>query len=137
MKPLLFFGSIFLMGAIMIWHGASQWRAGAASKDWPEVSGKVTESYFRKQDRKHSLTYEYAVGGESLTGQRKQFGLSTYRALSDYEGLKVGDSVTVRHRPDSPSVSTLKTGAHPNVYFFLVGGLVFAVGSVIAFFKSM
>lgn len=136
MKLPFYLGLIALMGVIMIWHGLSQWRQGSSSGEWPEVSGKVTQSYLRAPQRKHSLTYTYTVGGESFTGKRKQFGQSFNRIVKDYSGLKEGDAVTVRHRPDAPAVSTLKAGAHPNVFFFLLGGLIFAAGAGIAWTRT-
>lgn len=136
MKLPHYLGLIALMGVVMIWRGLSQWRQGSSSREWPEVSGKVTQSYLRKKDRKHSLTYTYTVGGESFTGQRKQFGQSFNRIVNDFAGLKEGDPVTLRHRPDAPAVCTLKAGAHPNVFFFLLGGLVFAAGAGIAWSRT-
>lgn len=137
MKPRLLFGSVFAMGIFMIWHGVTQWRQGTASAGWPEVSGTVTQSSLRQAKRKHSLSYTYEVGGETFAGRRKQFGQSFTKALEGFEGLKEGDGVPVRHHPDRPALCTLKTGAHPSVFFFLLGGAVFAAGGVIAFFKSL
>lgn len=128
-------GLAVLIGVLMIFHGTSNWRAGRASANWPVAPGAVTQSYLRKVKSRHTISYSYTVDGREYTGTRKQFGQSARRTIADLRDVKTGDAVKVHYNPKDPAQSTLKTGAHPNVYFFWVLGLTFTIGPVIGWRK--
>ena len=111
------FLAIALVIAIANWIG-DVFEARKADK-WPTVVGTVTHSGIQNgcDLRKAccpSITYSYAVGGQSYIGYRTRVGLPD---CGEYEAVKnmlakyaVGTSVTVWFNPQRPDDSALIVG---------------------------
>jgi Protein of unknown function (DUF3592) len=90
---------------------------------WPTVEGDITSvdldavSAGRRGDRvRLAVAYKFCVGRDGpYTGEYYWDPRSSANVLAAKNTLRVGQSVTVRYRPDDPSVSTLADDFWPGL----------------------
>lgn len=141
-------GSLLLVGGYFLTYrvGKPIRDKAAASTAWPTTDGRITASRVERVkqggDRKASftadITYEYALDGRTLEGDRVWFGddysasdASAFRAAVDR--YPVGKAVKVHYDPAEPAESVLEPGATWSgsaLYFIGLG--VITLGGIIA-----
>lgn len=145
--PVLVIGIVFTLfgGSLGVW-GTMELIQAAASRNWPQVPGLITESKVEswedsEGDRSYtpSVTYEYKVSQIRYIGDRISFGNhaggSSSLAKSLVRRYRPGIEVPVYYDPDRPERSVLEPGQAPVTFLFLgLGGLFLVLGSVIVFF---
>lgn len=113
------------------------WMRARASRSWPSVSGRVTESTLdveRRADKSDSymprVRYEYAVKGESYESSQLNFwgSIGGSRATAERTTARypAGAQVTVYYNPETPSEAVLDRAFSPLVLILPPVGVVLA-----------
>lgn len=117
---------LVVIGAVGLFLSGRDLLRGRSSASWPTTQGEVVYSSLEQHmstdsDGDASVTYgakvvyNYQVGGQALTGDRRRFSesrsSSARRAQEAVNRYPVGSQVTVYYDPDNPQVSVLETGA--------------------------
>lgn len=116
---------IALIGAVGLFLTGRDLLRGRSSASWPTTQGEVVYSSLEQSmstdsDGDSSVTYgakivyNYQVGGQQLTGDRRVFSESrssnARRAQEIANRYPVGSTVTVHYDPNNPPVSVLEPG---------------------------
>ena len=128
-----------IIGGVMLFKYFQDKKKAEASQSWPSASGRITESYVRREDSTDSdgypttsyypeVRYEYDLLGATYTGDKIAFGAKTgnssqkktQEALAQYP---VGKSVTVYYDPNNREDAVLERRVGGKV--FLIIGIVF------------
>lgn len=128
-------GLLFLAvgGPVATWGGVDLAR-GKASKSWPSVQGRVTQSKeeISTDGSRAVVVYDYRIGDKQYSCGRVSFGQYGYSrdqcAGSIVDRYPKGGTVRVYYKPDEPDVAVLEPGVSDGV-FLLIG-----VGSMIGLF---
>lgn len=139
-------GWVFLgLALLLTWGVYRQFSTAQNSKNWPFVTGQVTEFEIRNRPADNSLIarirYTYTVEGSSYTGTRFTLdnGETGIRQVARrLDAYPQGHTITVYYNPDNPSQAVLEPGVSVNslmitsmAYLFFV--LVIVLLSVISF----
>lgn len=105
------------------------------TKNWIEVSGKVTDSHLVKTQKTHrsgkritafsaNIHYEYIIDGQTYSGSKNRF---SERSLNGekikqtmLERFPIGATVPVYYNPNNPNESVLVKGLN-TIYLFAIG----------------
>lgn len=116
---------VALIGAVGLFVSGRDLLRGRSSASWPTTQGEVVYSSLEQSmstdsDGDTSVTYgakivyNYQVGGQQLTGDRRAFSesrtSSARRAQEITNRYQVGAAVTVYYDPNNPQVSVLEPG---------------------------
>ncbi len=155
MKSLLI-GIVFLsIGAFFVIWGKGQVDQSAASKAWPVVQGKITQSQVtsyrstsHSKGRTRSTTmyspkvvYTYSVGGQSYSCDRifssDYSSSSAKRARKLVAKYRTGTTVDVHYDPDNPQEAVLEPGGNLMTYLPLGMGLLVSLVGLGLSLKSL
>lgn len=128
-----------IIGGVMLFKYFQDRKKAEASQAWTSASGRITESYVRREDSTDSdgypqtyyypeVRYEYDLLGATFTGDKIAFGTKTgnsgqkkaQEALAQYP---VGKSVTVYYDPNNREEAVLERRVGGKV--FLIVGIIF------------
>lgn len=120
------------IGVALIAFGLRQARRQSDSRNWPTVTGVVTESTVSLEGgrEKSSGRFEYAyqVGGASHTGS----SINLTGAGADLAEFPAGSTCTVYYNPANPADACLKPGGPATVWLFPALGLASVLGGIAA-----
>ena len=130
-----------IIGVVMLVKYFQDKKKADASTSWSSVSGRITESYLREENRTDSdgypqtyyypeVRYEYDLLGATYTGDKIAFGSKTgngsqkktQEALAQYP---VGKSVSVYYDPNNPEDAVFERRVGGKV--FLIVGIIFCL----------
>ncbi|MFH1923230.1 MAG: DUF3592 domain-containing protein [Planctomycetota bacterium] len=143
----LLIGIVFTLagGGLGVWATTTLIEA-AASRSWPQASGRITESRVEswedsEGDRSYaaSINYEYEVNRIRYTGDRISFGDHSSGGPSLAHSLvrryPTRKGVQIFYDPNRPERSVLKPGLTPLAFLFLgLAGLPLLIGFTMIFF---
>ena len=131
---------IALLGLLFVGLYLRSRGRAAASQGWPETPGRVTSATMNLIEDEESgdvyspyVSYEYQVGGRSLSGSRIRFGSASSRdqakAAAVLQRYPEGKAVTVYYDPARPDEAVLERSAAGSAsYLYLgVGFLLFGI----------
>lgn len=113
-------------------------RQGIASKNWPNVKGKIIESRIEKEvweTREGTkvvevarIKYEYEIKGKLLINDKVSLGKNTF-ADATVKQFPKGKDVTVYYNPKNPQEAVLVQGATWGAFkiVFFIGGILLAL----------
>jgi hypothetical protein len=126
-------GLCCLMGFVAVLVGLRNVQRALASKEWPQVYGRITESksVYANEVYSPEIRYAYVVNGQEFTGSKITYGdfyssnpSRTQRMLSRYS---LNSSVAVSFNPKKPHESVLEPGAWSRALFPVFVGIAFVI----------
>jgi hypothetical protein len=126
-----------IAAAIFVWD-IDKLRQARASRDWPQVEGRVLrcEEQKKSDERFPLVEYEYEVRGKSYRSQQIAFDVfdkpggqgKVETILARYP---VGRNVTVFHDPEDPAVAILEPEVYAPFLIPLMFGSIFGVMGIL------
>ncbi len=114
----------FIISMFFLFMSYSTVYAYPWQSDWGVATGKITGIVEGYKLWRH-VYYTYQVNNSSYTYHQ---GFQCYGYC-----VSPGESVTVRYRPDAPSISVIQTGANPVTFLYLTAGILL----LMAFFGKL
>lgn len=109
------FALIAFAGVVAAYAAVADYSVARASRHWPAVEGVILSS----GESGKTVRYSWYAGGDSHTGERVRFALSTpSRSGAVYTP---GQRVNVRVSPDDASLAVLEPGGNAPLFALIVG----------------